>query len=89
MLRHLDSRFDKYLAQPDFLNRLLLLLQLRDNFDIQDIVIPLFGRLSSYNPGNVLPPARGILVNYLKTLTSVDDLRQRESSAKLLGIVFN
>lgn len=87
VLEHLFSKFDPYLAQKPNLTCLFLCLN-EENFDIRKIAVCLIGRLSSLNPGFVLPSLRKVLLNYINELKYSGMPRNKEQAARMLGQLF-
>ena len=81
ILKWLDARYDRWLAQPEFIKIFLMFLKdssvevkafvsfQEDSLKkVQSRALLLLGRLSKVNPGFIFPQFRAILVNYLRTL---------------------
>jgi len=87
VLESLSPKFDHYLAQVSNLNCLFLCLN-EEVFEIRELAVCLIGRLSSFNPGFILPSLRRILLNYLNELRYSGMPRNKEQAAKMLGQLF-
>jgi FKBP12-rapamycin complex-associated protein len=87
VLGSLSPKFDNYLAQVANLNCLFFSLN-EEVFEIRELAVCLIGRLSSLNPGFILPSLRKILLNYLNELRYSGMPRSKEQAAKMLGQLF-
>lgn len=87
VLESLSPKFDHYLAQTTNLDCLFLCLN-EEMFEIRELSVCLIGRLSSLNPGYILPSLRKILLNYLNELRYSGMPRSKEQAAKMLGQLF-
>jgi len=87
VLESLSPKFDHYLAQVANLNCLFFCLN-EETFEIRELAVCLIGRLSSLNPGFILPSLRKILLNYLNELKYSGLPRNKEQAAKMLGQLF-
>lgn len=87
VLESLSPKFDHYLAQVANLNCLFLCLN-EEVFEIRELAVCLIGRLSSLNPGFILPSLRKILLNYLNELKYSGMPKNKEQAAKMLGQLF-
>lgn len=87
VLESLSPKFDHYLAQVANLNCLFLCLN-EEIFEIRELAVCLIGRLSTLNPGFILPSLRKILLNYLNELRYSGMPRNKEQAAKMLGQLF-
>lgn len=87
VLESLSPKFDHYLAQVLNLNCLFLCLN-EEIFEIREFAVCLIGRLSSLNPGFILPSLRKILLNYLNELRYSGMPKNKEQAAKMLGQLF-
>ncbi|KAG9508887.1 Serine/threonine-protein kinase mTOR, partial [Fragariocoptes setiger] len=87
VLASLSPKFDPYLAQVTNLNCLFLCLN-EEIFEIRELAICIIGRLSSLNPGFVLPSLRKVLLNYLNELKYSGMGRNKEQAARMLAQLF-
>lgn len=88
VLESLSPKFDHYLAQVANLECLFLCLN-EGEFEIRELAACLIGRLSSLNPGEILPRLRKNLLNYLNGLRYSDGMpNNKEQAAKMLGQLF-
>lgn len=87
VLESLSPKFDNYLAQVPNLSCLFLCLN-EEVFEIRSLAVCLIGRLSSLNPGYILPFLRKILLNFLNELRYSGMARNKEQAAKMLGQLF-
>lgn len=83
VLRSLEETFDAQLAQPEFLNALLITLN-DEVFEIREFAIIIIGRLSAINPAYVMPSVRKTLVQLLIELEHSGMSRNKEQSARML-----
>lgn len=67
MLKNLNERFDKHLAQAENIRSLFLALN-DEIFTIREITITIIGRLASHNPAYVMPSLRKTLIQLLTEL---------------------
>jgi FKBP12-rapamycin complex-associated protein len=58
-------------------------------FSIRETAMGIIGRLSEYNPAYIMPSLRKLLIKLLAELEYSCISRQREESAKLLGLLIN
>eukprot|EP01127_Copromyxa_protea_P022122 TRINITY_DN7809_c0_g1_i1.p1 TRINITY_DN7809_c0_g1~~TRINITY_DN7809_c0_g1_i1.p1 ORF type:complete len:2505 (+),score=361.67 TRINITY_DN7809_c0_g1_i1:42-7556(+) len=86
ILKWLDSRYDRWLSQPEFIKIFLMFLK-DSSVDVQARALSLLGRLSHANPGFIFPQFRTILVDYLRTLKCPGNFGQRENSAFMLSLL--
>jgi FKBP12-rapamycin complex-associated protein len=86
VLSSLDYRFDHYLALSDNLRALFIALN-DENFEIRECSISIIGRLSVRNPAFVLPSLRKALLQLLTELEFSEDSRNKEESARMLGLL--
>ena len=84
VVKSLDTPFDMFLAQPEFLRPLLIALN-DEEFDIRRQAVAILRRLSACNPAYVLPPLRRLLIQLLTELQFSQDMRTREESVRSLG----
>lgn len=85
VLWSLDSKFDRYLAQPE--NIRCLFLAVNDEvFEVKEAAICIIGRLSSVNPAYVFPALRKLLVNLLTGLGFANTARHKEETAQLISL---
>ena len=82
----LDTRFDPYLCQPEFL-RLLFTALHDETFEIRELVFTIIGRLNARNPASVMPPLRKVLIQLLTELQFSTDNKSKEESATLLSLL--
>eukprot|EP00741_Cyanophora_paradoxa_P013833 tig00020710_g13353.t1 len=65
-----------------------LFIALNDElFDIREVAIDIIGRLTSRNPAYVMPSLRKTLIQLLTELEYSGDVRNKEESARLLGLI--
>eukprot|EP01125_Pyxidicula_operculata_P006159 TRINITY_DN2146_c0_g2_i1.p1 TRINITY_DN2146_c0_g2~~TRINITY_DN2146_c0_g2_i1.p1 ORF type:complete len:2397 (-),score=492.72 TRINITY_DN2146_c0_g2_i1:292-6513(-) len=81
VLKSFDTRYDKYLCQPDFLYQLFLFLH-DPVFEVQETTILLIGRLGLSNPAVIYPMMRTTFMGYLKALDFAD-VENKERSVEL------
>jgi len=86
LLSSLDYRFDHYLALSDNLRALFIALNDED-FAVREAAISIIGRLSVRNPAFVLPSLRKSLLQLLTELEFSEDTRNKEESARMLGLL--
>lgn len=87
VLESLSPKFDHYLAQVANLGCLFLCLN-EEEFEIRSLTVCLIGRLSSLNPGYILPFLRKNLLNYLNGFRYSGMAKDKEQAAKMLGQLF-
>jgi phosphatidylinositol kinase/protein kinase (PI-3 family) len=80
----LDQAFDGYLAQPELLRPLFIVLN-DEVFTIRQAAVAVIRRLSKLNPAYVLPPLRRMLIQLLTELRYSDSSKGLEESVELLG----
>ena len=85
VLLSLDSKFDPHLAKPENIRSLFLAINDGD-FEVRRAAIMIIGRLTAKNPAYVFPPLRKLLVNLMIGITSSNDPRHEEESARLIGL---
>lgn len=83
VLKSLDPTFDPQLAQPWFLSSLQFTMN-DEFYEIREIALVIIARLSSFNPGYVMPNLRKTLVQLLTDLEHSGTSRNKEQSARLL-----
>ncbi|XP_044740220.1 serine/threonine-protein kinase Tor [Chrysoperla carnea] len=84
VLASLHENFDPHLAQAKALTMLFVCLH-DEVFEIREFALSTLGRLSSLNPGYVMPAIRKTLVQLLTELEHSGLARNKEQAAKLLG----
>jgi FKBP12-rapamycin complex-associated protein len=88
VLDSLDQRFDHHLAQAEHVRTLFMALN-DEVFTIREIGMQIIGRLAVYNPAYIMPSLRKLLIKLLAELEYSCISRQREESAKLLGLLIS
>ncbi|EJD41220.1 atypical/PIKK/FRAP protein kinase [Auricularia subglabra TFB-10046 SS5] len=83
VLRMLDDRFDKYLAQAEHVRALFGAVHDED-FDNRLEAIALVGRVGEHNPAYVAPWLRRTLIQLITELQCAPASRAREDAARLL-----
>ncbi|EXX76507.1 Tor2p [Rhizophagus irregularis DAOM 197198w] len=86
VLKNLNERFDKHLAQAENIRSLFLALN-DEIFTIREITITIIGRLASHNPAYVMPSLRKTLIQLLTELEYSSVSRNKEESARLLSLL--
>ena len=86
MLSSLDDRFDKHLAQAEYVRSLFIALN-DEIFGNRVLAITLIGRLAMHNPAYVMPSLRKALIQLLteleySTITYVNVSKYTHSSLK-------
>ncbi|PWN23279.1 putative TOR1-1-phosphatidylinositol 3-kinase [Microstroma glucosiphilum] len=87
VLSALDERFDRHLAQSEYVRSLFVALN-DENFAVREIAIIIIGRLAKHNPAYVMPSLRKALIQLLTELEYSTVSRNKEDAAKLLTEVF-
>ena len=80
------TSLDGHLAQAESLRSLFIALN-DESAAVRGLTIDLAGHLSSVNPAYVMPALRRHLMQLLCDMDLSPDLKQREDSAKLLGVL--
>lgn len=88
VLLSLDLRFDHHLAQAEHVRTLFLALN-DEVFENREIAMGIIGRLVVHNPAYIMPSLRKLLIKILAELEYSGVSRQREESAKLLGLLIS
>lgn len=83
VLQSFSPDFDRYLARPQHVNTLLLLLA-DEVFDIKVAATCILGRLAQCNPAAVLPPVRQQLIHLISEMQNCPDYRTIEEAAMML-----
>ena len=83
VLKSLGPDFDRYLARPQHVNTLLLLLA-DEVFDIKVCATTIIGRLAQCTPAAVLPPIRQQLIHLISEMQNCPDFRTVEEAAMML-----
>ncbi|KAI8891642.1 armadillo-type protein, partial [Globomyces pollinis-pini] len=87
-LSSLDSRFDHHLSQAEHIRTLFIALN-DEVFAIREVVMSIVGRLAVHNPAYIMPSLRKLLIKLLAELEYSSVSRQREESAKLVGLLIS
>ena len=85
VLRSLDAKFDRHLANPDNIRSVFLAINDSD-FGVREPAIMIVGRLTEVNPAYVFPPLRKLLVNLMTGIKSSKDPIHEEKGARLISI---
>ncbi|KAJ3373228.1 phosphatidylinositol kinase- protein kinase tor1 [Kappamyces sp. JEL0680] len=88
VLKSLDQRFDHHLAQAEHVRTLFLALN-DELFENRELAMGIIGRLAVFNPAYIMPSLRKLLIKLLAELEYSGVSRQREESAKLLGLLIS
>nr|UIB01653.1 serine/threonine-protein kinase mTOR [Propylea japonica] len=83
VLTSLDPIFDSVLSQADVLTYLFIAMQ-DEVFEIREVALFIYGRLSTKNPAYIIPSLRKILIQFLTELEHSGLTRNREQAAKML-----
>ncbi|CAO1620752.1 unnamed protein product [Jaminaea pallidilutea] len=83
VLSALDERFDRHLAQAEYVRSLFVALNDED-FAVREIAITIIGRLAKHNPAYVMPSLRKALIQLLTELEYSTVSRSKEEAARLL-----
>ncbi|CAO1620602.1 unnamed protein product [Sympodiomycopsis kandeliae] len=83
VLSALEERFDRHLAQAEYVRSLFVALNDED-FAVREIAITIIGRLAKHNPAYVMPSLRKALIQLLTDLEYSTVSRNKEESARLL-----
>lgn len=87
VLENLHERFDKHLAQAEYVRSLFIALN-DEEFRVREVAIAIIGRLAQQNPAYVMPSLRKALIQLLTELEYSTATRNKEEAAKLLtGVV--
>lgn len=87
VLASISQKFDHHLSQETNLDCLFLCLN-EEIFEIRELAVCLIGRLSSLNPGYILPRLRKVLLNFVNELKYSGMPRNKEQAARMLGQLF-
>src|SRR5947207_2701217 len=88
VLSALDERFDRHLAQSRNIRTLFIALN-DEVFQIREVAISIIGRLTTHNPGHVMPSLRKTLIQLLTELEYSTINRNKEEAARLLGLLIS
>ncbi|KIJ55748.1 hypothetical protein M422DRAFT_24274 [Sphaerobolus stellatus SS14] len=88
VLSSLDDRFDKHLAQAEYVRSLFIALN-DEVFGNRVLAIALIGRLAMHNPAYVMPSLRKALIQLLTELEYSTITRSREEASRLLTLLAN
>lgn len=83
-LSMLNSNYDKFLTQPNHLQRLFICLN-DEVFEIRELAIFIIGRLSEQNPAFIKPKLRLILIDILNNIENSDSRFYKEQSTRILS----
>jgi FKBP12-rapamycin complex-associated protein len=83
VLSALDERFDRHLAQAEYIRSLFIALN-DEEFVVREVAITIIGRLAQHNPAYVMPSLRKALIQLLTELEYSTVSRHKEEAAKLL-----
>lgn len=83
VLSALDERFDRHLAQAEYVRSLFIALN-DEEFLVREVAITIIGRLAQHNPAYVMPSLRKALIQLLTELEYSTVSRHKEEAAKLL-----
>ncbi|KAF8519025.1 phosphatidylinositol 3-kinase [Hysterangium stoloniferum] len=86
VLQSLDDRFDKHLAQAEYVRSLFIALN-DEVFTNRVLAITLIGRLAMHNPAYVMPSLRKALIQLLTELEYSTIPRSREEASRLLTLL--
>ncbi|TMW61633.1 hypothetical protein Poli38472_010696 [Pythium oligandrum] len=86
VVKSLDERFDELLSQDMHLTSLVMLLN-DEVADIRELTMRLLERLAPRNPAFVMPSLRRMLIQLLTELEHTSDLRMKEDSTRLIGLL--
>ncbi|TIB14647.1 hypothetical protein E3P89_00930 [Wallemia ichthyophaga] len=86
VLQSLDEKFDRHLAQAENVRSLFIALN-DEVFAVREVAIKIIGRLSCHNPAYVMPSLRKALIQLLTELEYSTVRRNKEESARLLGLL--
>ncbi|KAK3991574.1 target of rapamycin [Cladorrhinum sp. PSN332] len=86
VLAALDERFDQHLAKAENIRTLFFALH-DEYFAVREVAVSIIGRLARHNPAYVIPQLRKTIIQMLTELEYTDVARQKEESAKLLGLL--
>lgn len=82
----LDDRYDELMSQEVHLARVFVFLN-DESAEIRECAMQLLERLAPRNPAFVMPSLRGVLIQLITELKHTSDLRMREESTRLLGLL--
>lgn len=83
VLKALDERFDRHLAQAEYIRSLFIALN-DEYFAVREVAIVIIGRLAQHNPAYVMPSLRKALIQLLTELEYSTVSRHKEEAARLL-----
>ena len=84
IMKLLDARFDKFLAQSDNVQMLFVVLNDED-IRVREQAIGIIGRLTRYNPAFVMPSFRKTTIRLLTQLKYYADIKTNEEASLLMG----
>ncbi|GAA5970883.1 hypothetical protein JCM11641_004492 [Rhodosporidiobolus odoratus] len=85
-ISHLDSKFDRHLAQAECVRSLFIALN-DEVYAIREVAIKIIGRLAAINPAYVMPSLRKTLIQLLTELEYSTSSRSKEEASTLLGLL--
>lgn len=88
VLESLDIRFDHHLSQAENIRSLFMALN-DEVYTNRELAIVVIGRLSLHNPACVMPSLRKTLIQLLTELEYSAISRNKEESARLLGLLIS
>lgn len=83
VLMTFDQRFDRHLAQAEYVRSLFIALN-DEQFAVREVAVTLIGRLSQHNPAYIMPSLRKALIQLLTELEYSTVSRHKEEAARLL-----
>lgn len=83
VLKSLNGSFDKYLARTHHIEVLMMMLA-DEMFEIKMEALIVLGRLAMYNPADVQPPVRQLLLRLISEMQSSPDNKTIEEAALML-----
>lgn len=83
VLTTMDARFDRHLAQAEYVRSLFIALN-DEQFAVREVAVIVIGRLSAHNPAYIMPSLRKALIQLLTELEYSTISRQKEEAARLL-----
>lgn len=86
VLSNLDTRFDKYLSQPEHI-RLLFMAMNDEAYEVRFKAVAIVGRLGSFNPAHVMPSLRKSLIQLLTELEYTTAPAARNTTAEFLTVL--
>ncbi|KAL8715140.1 MAG: hypothetical protein Q9220_001097 [cf. Caloplaca sp. 1 TL-2023] len=85
VLRSLDSKFDRQLANPNNIRSIFQAVNDSD-FEVREAAITIVGRITEINPAYIFPSLRKLLVNLMTGIKSSKDPKFEEEAARLISI---